>query len=87
MRCSYSKNGWTEYVNRFANKGGALASLQSRVGALKSNTASLGDSLDDCEMFNYSALAFAFGEDAEKGCEAAISVKSFVQAYDMIKRG
>ena len=87
VRCSYDKNGWTEYVNRFVNKGGALTALQSRVGALKSNTASLGDSLDDCEMFGYSALSFAFGDEAEKGFEGAIAVKTFAQAYGIITRG
>ena len=85
VRLSYDKNGWTEFVNRFANKGGALTALQSRTGALKSNTASLGDSRDDSDMFAYSALAFALGEEAENAFPGAISVKSFTEAYEIIK--
>ena len=85
-RCSYDKHGWTEYVNRFANKGGALALLESRTGALKQNTASLGDSTEDSEMFNYSVLAFAFGDEAEKAFPRAIRVSSFSEAYEIIKQ-
>lgn len=85
VRCSYDKNGWTEYVNRFANKGGALALLESRIGVLKQNTASLGDSAEDSEMFTYSALAFAFGDEAENAFPSAIRVDSFSEAYGIIK--
>ena len=86
VRCSYDKNGWTEYVNRFANKGGALALLESRAGALKQNTASLGDSKEDSEMFNYSALAFAFGDEAENAFLGALRVDSFSEAYEIIRQ-
>ena len=86
VRLSYNKNGWTEYVNRFVNKGGALTALQSRLGVLRSNTASLGDSRDDCDMFEHSALSFAFGDEAEKGCPQSVRVSSFAEAYGMIIR-
>ena len=86
VRLSYNKNGWTEYVNRFADKGAALSALQSHLGILKAGTASLGDSLDDCDMFAHSHISFAFGEEAENAFPNAIPVKSFSAAYEMIAK-
>lgn len=84
VRLSYCKNGWTEYVSRFATKGGALTALQSHLGILKTSTASLGDSREDSEMFRHSAISFAFDKEAEEAFSEAISVKSFSEAYETI---
>ncbi len=85
VRLSYKNNGWTEYVNRFVNKGGALSSLQSRLGIMKANTASFGDSRDDADMFNLSSIAFSFGIEAKKAFPKAINTESFSEAYKFIE--
>lgn len=59
LKVFYHKNGWCEYINRFAGKGEALSDMQCRLGVTKAETAALGDEESDIGMLMKAGKAFA----------------------------
>lgn len=51
----------TQYVSLFANKGAALADLQTRLGISPLDTACMGDADNDLPMLRYSKISFCIG--------------------------
>ena len=74
LRMSYDRNGWTEFVNRFVNKGGAVFDLQSRLGASAKETVAFGDELSDADMLLKAANRYAA---TDKLAEAADAVRVY----------
>lgn len=68
----YDRNGCTEFVNRFATKGGAVFDLQSRIGITAAETAAFGDSLSDADMLARAAYRYS---TTQALAEAANAVK------------
>lgn len=56
-----STNTFIQYVNRFADKGSALADLQMRLSSSNFETACLGDEENDIAMMNGAKRSFCIG--------------------------
>ncbi|MBE6610055.1 MAG: HAD-IIB family hydrolase [Ruminococcaceae bacterium] len=73
LRIFYQKNGWCEYINRFAGKGEALQDLQFRLGVTKAETVGAGDELDnDYGLLIHSGVAFAATPDLASATGATL---------------
>lgn len=60
LRIFYQKNGWCEYINRFAGKGESLQDLQFRLGVTKAETVGAGDELEnDLGLLLHCGAAFS----------------------------
>jgi HAD superfamily hydrolase (TIGR01484 family) len=60
LRIFYQKNGWCEYINRFAGKGESLQDLQFRLGVTKAETVGAGDELEnDLGLLLHCGVAFS----------------------------
>ena len=55
------RNSTAQYVNRFANKGNALADLQTRLMLTKFDTVCIGDSANDLPMMRHAKHTFSIG--------------------------
>ena len=82
LRMSYDRNGWTEFVNRFVNKGGAVFDLQSRLGVSAKETAAFGDELSDADMLARAASRYATTDKLAEAADA-VKVTSAKQFFDI----
>ncbi len=60
------KDGMTQYVNRFANKGTALSDLQMRLVISGFETACIGDSDNDIPMMRNAKISYCVGRRCEE---------------------
>jgi len=73
LRNFYRRNGWCEYINRFASKGAALQDLQFRLGVTKAETIGAGDEVEnDTDMLLRCGKAFAATPELAKATEATL---------------
>lgn len=83
LRMSYDRNGWTEFVNRFVNKGGAVFDLQSRLGVSAKETVAFGDELSDADMLARAANRYATTDKLAKAADA-VKVTSANQFFEIL---
>ncbi len=84
LRMSYDRNGWTEFVNRFVNKGGAVFDLQSRLGVSANETAAFGDELSDADMLAKAAHRYATTDKLAESANA-VKVASAKEFFEYLK--
>lgn len=83
LRMSYDRNGWTEFVNRFVNKGGAVFDLQSRLGVSAKETAAFGDELSDADMLARASYRYATTDTLAEAADA-VKVASAKEFFEIL---
>lgn len=84
LRMSYDRNGWTELVNRFVNKGGAVFDLQSRLGIAAAETVAFGDALSDADMLARAAHRYSTTSALAEAANA-IKVEGPKEFFELIR--
>ncbi len=76
------RDGITQLVCKFANKGAALSDLQTRLMVTTFDTAAMGDSDNDIPMLKCARHAFAIGDRLK--LDHTENVASVIDAFDLI---
>ncbi len=84
LKMFYDRNGWTEFVNRFVGKGGAVFDLQSRLGVISAETAAFGDSLSDAEMLARAAYRYSATVELAESANA-VKVSRPEEFFELIR--
>lgn len=73
-RATESEPEYLEFMDSGANKGSALATMADRLGIMQSETASIGDYLNDVEMLEWAGLSGAMrnGHPAAKSAASVV---------------
>ncbi len=86
LKVFYDRNGWREYVNRFAGKGDAASDLQMRLGVGRASCAAAGNEMADADLLNHAGYKFSFCDilARETGAVRVPSVNSLFDELDRI---
>ncbi len=86
LKVFYDRNGWKEYVNRFAGKGDAASDLQMRLGVGRASCAAAGNEPADADLLNHAGYKFSFCDilARETGAVRVPSVDSLFNELDRI---
>ncbi len=86
LKVFYDRNGWKEYINRFAGKGDAASDLQMRLGIGRASCAAAGNEPADGDLLNHAGYKFSFCDilARETGAVRVPSVNSLFDELDRI---
>ncbi len=86
IKVFYDRNGWKEYVNRFAGKGDAASDLQMRLGIGRASCAAAGNETSDGDLLNHAGYKFSFCDvlARETGAVRVPTVNSLFDELDRI---
>ncbi|MCI8599290.1 MAG: HAD family phosphatase [Lachnospiraceae bacterium] len=71
MHCALAGDIWVDFMNKEANKGNAIRSIQETLGISPEETMVFGDNHNDLEMMESAAESYAVGNAAEAVKQAA----------------
>ncbi len=85
LRVCYERNGWREYVNRYAGKGDAAFDMQIRLAVGRASCAAAGNEMSDAELLDRAGYRFSF--DGELARETnAVRLSSVDSLFDELER-
>ncbi len=85
IKIVYDRNGWREYVNRFANKGDAASDIQMRLGIGRASSAAAGNEPSDGELLRRAGYRFSFCDVLAKA-ENAVRVPTIASLFAELDR-
>ncbi len=85
LRICYERNGWREYVNRYAGKGDAAFDLQLRLALGRSSCAAAGNDMGDAELLDRAGYRFSF-DSALARASNAVRLSSVDALFDELER-
>ncbi len=85
LRICYERNGWREYVNRYAGKGDASSDLRMRLSLGKASCAAAGNEMSDLDLLLGAGYRFSFDDELSRASQA-VRVSSVDRLFSELDR-